>query len=137
MSIGYRWLDRALFTGPYLALVLSESEFRSALRRLKVKDPGEWLPASCSACVHTYERSGAHLTCIVALRETALDLEPMAVIGTLVHEAVHVWQKIEAAASLGDPGKFGTESEAYAIENIAMQLITEYQRRWRKKRESA
>lgn len=125
-----KWLDRTLFKGPYLALVFSEDEFRAALRRLSVKDEGDWLPGQCKACVHTYQKGG-DLTCIVSMHPEALDADPLDGVGTLIHEATHVWQKVENLHSLGDPvGRFGSEGEAYAVENIAMRLILEYRRRY-------
>lgn len=39
-----KWLDRTLFKGPYLTLVFSEAEFRSAVRRLGIKDAGVGCP---------------------------------------------------------------------------------------------
>lgn len=128
-----KWLDRTLFKGPYLTLVFSEAEFRSAVRRLGIKDAGGWLPDACMACVHTYQQRG-DLTCVVAMNPNALDADPLDGVGTLIHEATHVWQKVESLHSLGEHGRFGSESEAYAVENIAMRLIDEYKRRWEQHR---
>lgn len=125
----YRWLNRTLFNGPYLTLVFSEAEFRSALRRLNAKADGAWLPDECMACVHTYRQKGKS-TCIVSMHPDALTGDPLDGIGTLIHEATHVWQEVEDLHSLGEHGRFGSESEAYGVENIAMQLILEYRRRY-------
>lgn len=123
-----RWLDRTLFRGPHLILVFSEKEFQSAVRALGIKEPGDGL-GDCQGTVHTYQQGG-RLTCIVAMPAAALTGDPLDAIGTLIHEATHVWQKVEDLHSLGDPtGRFGSESEAYAVENIAMQLICEFKRR--------
>jgi hypothetical protein len=136
--MSFKWLDRTLFQGPFLALVFSDAEYRAALRRLKITDKDRWLPEGCQASVQTFQ-SGSDLTCVVSMDPKYLDSDdPLPGIGTLIHEATHVWQKVEDLHSLGDPrGRFGSESEAYAVENIAMQLIVEYQRRWVAARQKA
>lgn len=130
MTKKLKWLERSLFYGPYLVLVTSQEEFDAVLRHLKITDTDAWLEKNCQACVHTFRKEG-NLTCVVALSPTAFTADPLMAIGTLIHEATHVWQRTEELHSLGEPqGRFGTESEAYAVENIAMQLILEFKRRW-------
>ena len=119
------WIDRCLFRGPEVAVVTSASAYRSVMRKLQVNEPDPWCEPSWFACVHALKVGGA-LVCVVALNLPRLAGEPpIDVAAHLVHEAVHVWQY--ARACLG-PGDLGREMEAYAVQNIAAELMRAYVR---------
>lgn len=121
------WLGRSVAApGPYLQLCLSEAEYESALKRLKIKaDPAGWLStAGCDATTHTMTNKDGGLACLVCLKPT--NRQGVQVAALLVHEAVHVWQAY--AAHIGETAP-GAEQEAYAIQAISQQLMTEFARR--------
>ncbi len=118
------WLDRRIAAaGPYLALCLSEDEFRAAVAHLKSPDIPRW--CSKGATTHTFDHEDGGVVCIVCLRDYE-DRKPVEVAGLLVHEAVHVWQKY--AEDIGERYE-GAEQEAYAIQCISQELMAEFARR--------
>lgn len=122
-----RWLSRDTVRSPHLLLCLSETEYVRAVRHCAVPSAEGWLDEGRqAACVHTWEKDGL-LTCIVCLCPGALDSDPVDVILTLVHEAVHVFQRL--CDSIGETAP-SREFEAYSIERISEALVREYQRRY-------
>lgn len=120
-----RWLDRDTVRGPFMALCLSEKAFLAAAKHCKVPVvAGEWCPNHCMAVAHTWEREGK-LTSVVCLSPKARTADPVEVACTLVHEAVHVFQRL--CDSIGEDAP-SREFEAYAIERIAEQLMREFVR---------
>jgi hypothetical protein len=115
------WLDRSLFQGPRLALVTSEKQFLAAKKAAGVACDDPLLEGSWHACTHTYQGENNQLVCIVGISlaacETMCGIEVAAL---LTHEAVHVWQHVRDR--LG-PGDLGREMEAYAVQNIAANLM--------------
>lgn len=91
MSI--RWLGRETVLAPYLTLCMSESEYLAAVKHCNVKDPSPWLNANHKACVHTWELDGK-ITCVVCLNPAARTADPIEVACDLVHESVHVFQRL-------------------------------------------
>lgn len=123
-----RWLDRDTVRAPHLTLCLSEKEFKQAAAHCKVKDPGPWMDEKRNkAVVHTWENGGL-LTCVVCLHPDALGADPIDVACSLVHEAVHIFQRL--CDSIGEASP-SMEFEAYSIERIAESLMREFVRRTR------
>ena len=120
------WCERGMFQGGYLAFVTSQEEFQQALKDIEVADYGDqFVPNGWPACTHSFENVNGSVACIVGFdMEKAAKQDPIDVAALLVHEAVHVWQTNENAA--GKPGCFGTEGEAYAIQNISTRLMSAY-----------
>ena len=124
-----RWLDRRIAApGPFLALCLSEAEFKAAMRHLRLKDYGAWISNDHSYATAHYIRTPAGKLCCVVCLRGAENHSPVEVAGLLVHEAVHAWQ--EYAADIGEASP-GREQEAYAIQSIAQELMAEFARRLR------
>ena len=120
-----RWLERSLMTGPHLTLCTSEAEYLVACRHLKVT-PGElWLTDGFPAKTHALENEGGNRACIVCI-DVGDGHELAAIAALLVHEAVHVFQ--QHRESIGDHTP-SAEGEAYGIQHIAYQLVSEYMRR--------
>lgn len=125
------WLDRTLFRGPHLCLVMSDKEYRAALQEFDLADDGVWLEPRCRAVTHTFEktRSGT-LICILAMGPDALKRDAVDVAASIAHESVHVWQRVRDFTSLENPMQcWGREAEAYAIENIFRAFADEFKRR--------
>ena len=123
------WLNRGLLLGGYLAFVTSQEEFDLALKEINLPDhKEEFVPNGWPACTHSFANVNGSVACIVGFSmEHAAEQDPIDVAALLVHEAVHVWQHNESTA--GKLGCFGTEGEAYAIQNISTSLMAEYARR--------
>lgn len=117
-----KWLERSLMAGPYLTLCTTEDEFRAVLKHLKCKDAPPFHGSdSANGTTHLVQNEGGGgLTAIVCV--TPIDDLP-AMLGLLVHEAVHVWQAHCRDIGEDEPGD---ESEAYAVQSIAYQLMSEY-----------
>lgn len=121
-----KWLDRTLLVNPYhLGLCLSAKAFRKALRGLgipKADRPGFVTPGS-DATTYFFERGDKGLCAIVCIGRKPKGTSRSAVCGLLIHEAMHVWQRARRAMGEHAPGD---EGEAYAVQNIAQQLMEAY-----------
>lgn len=125
------WLSRDTIRAPHMTLCLSADEFRQAAEHCSVENPGIWLDVQRqAACVHTWEQDGL-LTCVVCLHpDTLVAIDPIRVACSLVHEAVHVFQRL--CDSIGECAP-SREFEAYSIERISEQLLREFARRLEEK----
>lgn len=116
------WLSRDTVLAPYMTLCLSEREYLAAAKHCKVT-PDQWLDLDRQmACVHTWERDGK-LTSVVCLHPDSRTADPIEVACTLVHEAVHVFQRLCDSIGESSPSR---EFEAYSIERITEQLMREF-----------
>lgn len=126
-----KWLDRTLFKGPYLALVLNQKDFEVCKKDMGVTGTGcdVYCREGASATTHYYYNTKGQLACIVGLRDFK-NHDGMAIAGLLVHEAVHVWQHTRSEITHAiDPSRTGgleAEMEAYAIQNIAQTLMESF-----------
>ena len=121
-----KWLERDTVRAPHTILCLSALEFQRVARHCKVSDPGAWMDEKRQrAVVHTWE-SGGMLTCVVCLHPDALQADPIETACTLVHESVHIFQRL--CDSIGE-SRPSAEFEAYSIERIAERLMREFTRR--------
>lgn len=118
-----KWLDRTLFRSPYhIGLCTSEKAFKRELKRLGVpKDQRPpFISEGAHATTHTFENTAKHgLAAIVCMRRnkgvSLADHHSM-----LVHEAVHVWQKVRTFIGERSPGD---EFEAYSVQFISYVLF--------------
>lgn len=120
------WCDRMLMRSPYyFGLCLSEEDFQQELRRLKVpaKEWPNFLGSPhANATVHHLEKGDGKLLAIVCLGNMEGRL-PVEVNGLLVHEAVHIWQRIRENIGERFPS---IEFEAYSIQFLAQELMHAY-----------
>jgi hypothetical protein len=128
-----KWLDRELFvTAQYYTLCTSEKMFRKALKHLKIKRKeaptfiANW---HSDATVHTFENRGNRCVSAVVCLRNFENKSAVAIAGILVHEAVHVWQETRDYFGETSPSR---ELEAYAIQNIAQRLMSEFERQTKK-----
>lgn len=122
MANGVKWLSRYVaYPGPRLCLCLDEKSFAAAIQELGMD--GESFLGNGSTARTTIARDRSEVVCVVQLDDT--DLKLLELIGLLVHEAVHVWQEYQQFIGEEHPG---AEQEAYAIQAISQELLTEYQR---------
>lgn len=121
----FKWLDRRISApGPFLTLCLTEAQYKAACKHLKCESPPPWVRNAWSdASAHYFEGPNG-LAVVVCLRGWE-GRNPVEVAGLLVHEAVHVWQSY--AERIGED-RPGAEQEAYAIQAIAQELMSEFAR---------
>lgn len=123
MKTKIKWLNRNLAAhGPYLTLCTTQEQFNLALRHLKLNTHGPYVSNNAIATLHTFEHEKQVIVCIVCISKQD-GRKPSEIVGTLVHEAVHVWQEYAKYIGEDSPGK---EQEAYAIQAIAQQLVQAY-----------
>jgi hypothetical protein len=123
-----RWLDRRIACpGPFLALCLSDDEWKAVSKKLGVSASVPWLATDrADATTHIFDApDGRGLCCVVCLQVNA-GRAAVEIAGLIVHESVHVWQQY--AESIGEH-RPGVEQEAYAVQSIAQELMAEYARR--------
>jgi hypothetical protein len=120
------YCDRAIVESPiFYCLVLSEKAYHAECERLGVKrgDWGDWLASDHAHATanHLKDREGKPI-CIVCLgsREGRMEVQ---VYGLLIHEAVHIFQRI--CSYIGERAP-SAEFEAYSIQRIAQELIHSY-----------
>ena len=99
-------------------LATTEKAFKAVLRKNKIYD-SSYMPTGALACCTIYEEQGIAVVCL----KEELPLTTEEIYSLLVHEAVHLWQA--HCRWLGED-KPGEETEAYAIQKIAGELIKEY-----------
>lgn len=120
------WLDRRIASpGPALCLCLSEAEFYAAMEHIQVRPMHRWVGDEQGAATHRCVSDNGFRTCIVCLGDTT-DYDSIQIASILVHEAVHVWQFYCEGIGEENPGD---EQEAYGIQSISQELMTEYARR--------
>jgi len=117
-----KWLDRSIIVGPFLTLVLNERDCWKAYADCGIDEDQrcDFVQGNAHATTHILQKKDGQIACVVAMREWH-QLDPIAVAGLLVHEAVHVWQ-----ATRDDQMREknpGYETEAYAIQWISQQLM--------------
>lgn len=123
MKTKVKWLNRSIAThGPYLTLCTSEEQFILALKQLKLATNKLFVSNGALATLHTFTHDKEGIICIVCI-DKQLDRKPSEIVGTLVHEAVHVWQEYISYIGEDSPGK---EQEAYAIQAISQELVQSY-----------
>lgn len=120
------WLDAQAVRLPRMVLCLELAEFLAVAATCGVAQPGSWIDLDASlAEVHTWEVNG-DLVCVVCLHPDCVGGDPIQVACVLVHEAVHVFQRLCTSIGEVTPSK---EFEAYSIEHISEALMREFARR--------
>lgn len=124
------WLDRTILRSCYLALCTTEAEFRRLLERIEMPPPHPaFVSPGAAATTHHIDTSRGR-ACIVCMPGSKGygEIDHLAL---LVHEAVHVWQETRDDIGEDRPGR---EIEAYAIQNIAQELMEAWRDRSKRKR---
>ncbi len=117
--------NRPLLSMPVrYALCLSRKDYRRTMKDLGLRDPGDaWMTDGKSATCHQWMRDEpGGPACIVCMKPPN-DVAMSQIAGLLVHESVHIWQVVRADMGESQPS---SEFEAYAIQNIAQELIEIY-----------
>ena len=121
-----KWIDRSLVKSPYyIGLCRDEESFRKQLLRLKIS-PNHWplwVKPMKDGAMHVFENKEQRKLCLIVCINSKSGDDPNAIVGLLIHEAVHVWQYIKQEIGDDEPSK---EFEAYSIQSIAQELIVAY-----------
>ena len=119
MKKGAIWIDRTIIESPYcIGLCQTEKQYRNELQRLKVDDykTCEWIQEGKDGNVTEIVQNKGNGQCFIVSIRINKDTKPIEVIGLLVHEAVHCWQKIHRNMGEDQPS---AEFEAYSIQSSA------------------
>lgn len=121
---GIEWIDRSLIDGPYTCLCITEKDFQSQLKRLKVPASQwpAWISPSGDATTHIMANQENKLCALICI-EPDKKQDPNSIVGLLIHEAVHVWQAFCDEIGEDEPS---SEFEAYAIQSISQRIIMAY-----------
>jgi hypothetical protein len=120
-------LDESIFINPVQLLLCTSSE--QWLKTLKVHrlhptNPDAWVNKGASGTLHTFERDDGATFCVVCI-DTKPHHTPGGTVGLIVHEAVHVHQRI--CEKLGERYP-SDEFQAYNIQWLTQVLLKEYTR---------
>jgi hypothetical protein len=116
-----KWMDRAVFVSPiFYALCTTEKAFYSQLRKMKIPKENwpPFLPQGADACTHMMETE-KHAAAIVCMQKERGQTK-RGYYSLLVHESVHVWQRIREDINEDRPS---SEFEAYSIQQISLNLM--------------
>lgn len=128
------WLNREMcHPGPFLCLVLSANELKTAVEHMAGDKPHLALDRfpKQGAKVTFYDHEDGDTVAIVQLSESAQQDEPCQVAALLVHEASHT-----ADAYFDNIGEKqpASEQRAYAVQIISQRLFYEFDRRMRERK---
>jgi hypothetical protein len=115
----------------WVGITLTEKAYAKEMARLKIAAPRPFLNTGSSATTHYLDPDSAsskHI-CLICIKS---NLTRFGAYGLLVHEAVHVMQRIK---EIFNEDKIGMEMEAYATQGITSFLWNEYDNQ--KKRKAA
>ena len=113
----------------WVGITVNEKAYLIEMGRLKIKDPSPWLLERAAATTHFIDpdKSSSKHICLICIEK---NLTRFGAYGLLVHEAVHVMQRIK---EIFNEDKIGHEMEAYALQGIACFLWDEYDKQRKKK----
>ena len=108
----------------WVGLTVCPEAYRREMTRLKITSPSSFLVDTASATTHYIEPTARHRKniCLITIKT---GLTKFNAYGLLVHESVHVVQRIK---EIMHEEKIGYEMEAYAVQAISCFLWNEYDR---------
>ena len=126
-----KWLDRTLVIAPvHYTIATNVDIFNDILKHLKIAPESDPLKEYTDARTNFYKSLGndnsPQVTAVVYLpAELAKQRSIYGVYGLIVHEAMHIWQEIKDLLGEDNPSN---EFEAYSVQWIVHELMTEYDR---------
>lgn len=116
------WCDRGWMPA-YYGFCPNARAWDAMMRHYKVANP-EPYPVKDGRVTH-FEGPAGELMLVVTIGDRLDESnDPIGLMGLLTHEAVHVFQRICREAGERNPSR---EFEAYAVQNIAINLMAAYQ----------
>lgn len=125
------WLSRNLFVMPgYYGLCTTPEDFAKAMKHLKIpkKDwPAALAAPQAHATVHSLQNNKTHDLCFIVYMplEAAKGRTLEECYALLVHEGMHIWQDVVKHINETTPS---VEFEAYAVQKIALELMTAWKK---------
>lgn len=124
-----KWLDRTLIVSShFFTLCTTEDGFTKVLKHLQIPK-GQRPPFvnnwHSDATAHYFENRGERTKSVVVCVANFEKKSPPQIAGLLAHEATHIWQQIKDDYGERNPSP---EFEAYSIQSITQQLLTEFYR---------
>lgn len=110
--------------GPYLYLCLDEKDFVRTTKGFEFTELNTWLIPGSVATAHSFENSSKFIGIVCLDLSQAKDFIDVTL--TIVHEAIHIWQKYLAYIGEDKPGK---EVEAYCIQHLVEIFLLEFERK--------
>lgn len=112
-----------------MALCTNEKDFYAELKRLKLPQhqwPKFLQHDHAGATTHWFTAPAGHKPCIIVCMAAVKRIEPEQYYAMLVHEAVHVFQRVCEHIGEDSPSD---EFEAYSIQAISQELMYAWKNR--------
>jgi hypothetical protein len=111
---------------PFYALVTTYEMYVAELKKLGAPTGDSSSYYNSDACVNFFKNDKDEEVCFICIdSKKSKDVDPVSVIGLLVHESMHVLQSYYDSHGEKNPAK---ENQAYLIQHISQQVIAEYSR---------
>lgn len=124
------WCDRNLIKSPvYYTIATSEKIMQRELKRLKVPDKFEHVSSGSDATTQSFTDETGKQISIVCFYDHKSNPDLLN-LSLIVHEAVHIWQKIRDSMGEKEPS---AEFEAYSVQMISQELFLEFARQTKKR----
>lgn len=118
-----RWLDQG-WQPVFIGFCPSQKAWDREMKRLGITPP-EPYPTTAGRMT-TFDYKGSKTVCLVTIQDGSEKEHSLSeVIGLLVHEAMHVWQRI--LLDIGEHDGASMELEAYAMQQIVMMLMNAFE----------
>ena len=121
-----KYISRILIETPYdIFLCKSNAQFKSELeqRNISKKLWPDWVTPGRDGTLHIFLGNDNNIIGMAVCIKSKKNIPKASIIGLIIHESVHIWQKIKEDINEKDPSY---EFEAYSIQRIAQELITAY-----------
>lgn len=121
-------MNLTLFSAGEIDVITEVWEYEN-LRPIDSEPLTSW-PNDNNAELHTFCTGGNFHFILLVNADRARQQTGMVTAALLAHEAVHVWQKIRTAILAGNTdqtlGGLGEEFEAYAVQNIFLEIMAQW-----------
>lgn len=115
-SRGTYWFPNDVYPA-YIGFVPDEKAWDAAMRHLSVRDPKPYPKAGARCSSFENEKTG-DMCVLIAVSQRITD--PVAIVGSMAHEAVHCWEYVRDWIGEKDPG---SEQVAYFVEFVVRNLL--------------
>lgn len=114
-----QWLNRG-WQPVFIGFCPSKKAWARAIAKMRIKNCPPY-PKTNGSCTRFIDAEGKTIV-LVTIRKDK-DRDPVELMGLIVHEATHAWQFVREAIGETNPGH---ELEAYALQNITIDLLSAY-----------